>query len=203
MKKRIIASLLLSALLGGVLTGCSEKEKAFYSPGYWRDTTFYSAFVDLRFTLPEGWEATSQEDLDAMSAEADQLLDQQRGGDGSSPASVYHYELSAKDPETGNGVLILVQSYSGTATNYIDGLKAGAELEGATYSVGSTATVQLAGHPYLMVPLTMEGQDAPYQRQYLRKSEDYLIYLMMFSTQADDAVFAGLEATFSEMEDPS
>ena len=84
MKKRIIASLLLSALLGGVLTGCSEKEKAFYSPGYWRDTTFYSAFVDLRFTLPEGWEATSQEDLDAMSAEADQLLDQQRGGDGSS-----------------------------------------------------------------------------------------------------------------------
>ena len=69
--------------------------------------------------------------------------------------------------------------------------------------MGSTATVQLAGHPYLMVPLTMEGQDAPYQRQYLRKSEDYLIYLMMFSTQADDAVFAGLEATFSEMEDPS
>ena len=40
MKKRAIALLLLSALLGGVLTGCSEKEKAFYSPGYWRDTTF-------------------------------------------------------------------------------------------------------------------------------------------------------------------
>ena len=27
--------------------------------------------------------------------------------------------------------------------------------------------------------------------------------LLEFSTQADDAVFAGLEATFSEMEDPS
>ena len=99
--------------------------------------------MDLRFTLPDGWEATSQEDLDAMSAEADKMLDTQRGGTGEDPASVYHYELSAKDPSTGNGILILVQSYSGNANDYIDGLEAGAELEGATYSVGSTSTVQL------------------------------------------------------------
>ena len=203
MKKRTIALLLLTALLGILLTSCGEDEHNHYSPGYWRDNVFYDAFVDLRFTLPDGWEATSQEDLDAMSAEADKALDIQRGGTGENPDSVYHYELSAKDSETGNGILILVQNYSGNANDYIDGLKAGAELEGSAYSVGTTSTVQLPGHAYLMVPLTMEGQDTPYQRQYLRKSEDYLIYLMMFSTQADDAVFAGLEATFSEMEDPS
>lgn len=203
MKKRTIALLLLAALLGGTLTGCSEKAKEYYSPGYWRDTTFYSAFVDLRFTLPEGWTAASQEELDTMSAEADKLLDMQRGGAGTDPASVYHYELSARDPETGNGVLILVQNYGGTATDYIDGLEAGAELENATYSVGSVTTVQLAGHPYLMVPLTMEGEEAPYQRQYLRKYEDYLIYLMMFSTQEDKAAFTELESHFSDMENPS
>lgn len=203
MKKRTIALLLLAALLGGMLTGCSESSKEYYSPGYWRDATFYSAFVDLRFTLPEGWTAASQEELDTMSAEADKLLDMQRGGAGTDPASVYHYELSARDPETGNGVLILVQNYGGTATDYIDGLEAGAELENATYSVGSVTTVQLAGHPYLMVPLTMEGEDAPYQRQYLRKYEDYLIYLMMFSTQEDETVFSTLESHFSNMENPS
>ena len=138
-----------------------------------------------------------------MSAEADKLLDQQRGGDGSAPASVYHYELSAKDPETGSGVLILVQSYNGNANDYIDGLAQGAELEGANYTVGDTTTVQLAGHPYLLVPLTMEEQDTPYQRQYLRKQGDYLINIMLFSSQEGSDAFAALEAHFSEMDDPS
>lgn len=201
MKKRTIALLLLTALLGVLLTSCSEDKRNHYSPGYWRDSIFYDAFVDLRFTLPQGWEATSQEDLDAMSAEADKALDIQRGGTGEDPNSVYHYELSAKDTETGNGILILVQSYSGNANDYIDGLEAGAEMEGATYSVGTTVTVQLPGHAYLMVPLTMEGQDTPYQRQYLRKQGDYLINIMLFSTTEDDAAFSALEATFSEMDD--
>lgn len=201
MKKRTIALLLLTALLGVLLTSCSEDKRNYYSPGYWRDSIFYDAFVDLRFTLPQGWEATSQEDLDAMSAEADKALDIQRGGTGEDPASVYHYELSAKDTETGNGILILVQSYSGNANDYIDGLEAGAELEGATYSVGTTSTVQLPGHAYLMVPLTMEGQDTPYQRQYLRKQGDYLINIMLFSTTEDDAAFSSLLATLSEMDD--
>ena len=200
MKKRTIALLLLTALLGVLLTSCSEDKRNYYSPGYWRDSIFYDAFVDLRFTLPQGWEATSQEDLDAMSAGADKALDIQRGGTGEDPASVYHYELSAKDTETGNGILILVQSYSGNANDYIDGLKSGAELEGATYSVGSTSTVQLPGHAYLMVPLTMEGQDTPYQRQYLRKQGDYLINIMFFSTTEDEAAFSALEATLSEMD---
>ena len=200
MKKRTIALLLLTALLGVLLTSCSEDKRNYYSPGYWRDSIFYDAFVDLRFTLPQGWEATSQEDLDAMSAEADKALDIQRGGTGEDPASVYHYEFSAKDTETGNGILILVQSYSGNANDYIDGLKSGAELEGATYSVGSTPTVQLPGHAYLMVPLTMEGQDTPYQRQYLRKQGDYLINIMLFSTTEDEAAFSALEATLSEMD---
>ena len=201
MKKRTIALLLLTALLGVLLTSCSEDKRNYYSPCYWRDSIFYDAFVDLRFTLPQGWEATSQENLDAMSAEADKALDIQRGGTGEDPASVYHYELSAKDTETGNGILILVQSYSGNANDYIDGLKSGAELEGATYSVGSTSTVQLPGHAYLMVPLTMEGQDTPYQRQYLRKQGDYLINIMLFSTTEDDAAFSSLLATLSEMDD--
>ena len=58
MKKRTIALLLLTALLGILLTSCGEDERNHYSPGYWRDNVFYDAFVDLRFTLPDGWEAT-------------------------------------------------------------------------------------------------------------------------------------------------
>ena len=200
MKKRTIALLLLTALLGTLLTGCDEDERNHYSPGYWRDNVFYDAFVDLCFSLPEGWTSTGQQELEAMSAQADKALDLQRGGTGEDPASVYHYELSASDPATGSGILILVQSYSGNANDYIDGLEAGAELEGSAYSVGATSTVHLPGHAYLMVPLTMEGQDAPYQRQYLRKQGDYLINIMFFSAQEDEAAFSALAATLSELE---
>ena len=79
----------------------------------------------------------------------------------------------------------------------------GAELEGATYSVGTTVTVQLPGHAYLMVPLTMEGQDTPYQRQYLRKQGDYLINIMLFSSQEGEDAFSALVAQLSELENPS
>ena len=46
MKKRTIALLLLTALLGILLTSCGEDERNHYSPGYWRDNVFYDAFVD-------------------------------------------------------------------------------------------------------------------------------------------------------------
>lgn len=201
MKKRNLALLVLAALLVGLLSGC-DKEEIFYAPGYWQNDVFYSAFAEFRFTLPEGWEAASQESLDEMSAQADEMLDLQRGGTGQDPASVYHYELSAKDPETGNGILVLIQGYSGNANDYIDGLKTGAEAEGAAYSVGSTLTLELAGRLYLMVPLTMEEQEAPYQRQYLRKEGNYLINIMLFSAQAEDTSFDALTAALAAMENP-
>ena len=116
-----------------------------------------------------------------MSAAADKALDLQKGGNGEHPESIYHYELSAKDPETGAGVLVLVNAYSASATDYTSGLQKGAEAEGASYTVGSTETVTLAGRRYLMVPLAMEGQETPYQRQYVRKDGDYLITVMLFA----------------------
>ena len=67
--------------------------------------------------------------------------------------------------------------------------------------MGTSVTVQLPGHAYIMVPLTMEGQDTPYQRQYLRKQGDYLINIMLFSTTEDDDAFSALLATLSEMDD--
>ncbi len=104
MKKRTIAVALLLAAAVGLLSGCSSEEEIFYSPGYWRDDTYYSAFLGLRFTLPEGWEAADEDTLSQMSTDADRILDMQRGGDGENPDSVYHYELSATDPETGAGI---------------------------------------------------------------------------------------------------
>ena len=137
MKKRTIAVALLLAAAVGLLSGCSSEEEIFYSPGYWRDDTYYSAFLGLRFTLPEGWEAADEDTLSQMSTDADRILDMQRGGDGENPDSVYHYELSATDPETGAGILALVQETSTNADTYLEGLQSGAEMEGATYTTGA------------------------------------------------------------------
>ena len=195
MKTRILALVLLLTASAFALTGCSGEEP-FYSPGYWRDDTYYSAFMELRFQLPEGWEATDEEALTEMGAEADRALDLQRGGDGTDPASIYHYGLSATDPETGAGVLALVQENAANADTYLQSLQAGAEAEGAAYTAGDVSHVELAGRRYLALELTMEDAEAPYQRQYARKEGDYLILLMLFTPDQEAVPFSELEALF-------
>ena len=199
MKKRTIAVALLLAAAVGLLSGCSSEEEIFYSPGYWRDDTYYSAFLGLRFTLPEGWEAADEDTLSQMSTDADRILDMQRGGDGENPDSVYHYELSATDPETGAGILALVQETSTNADTYLEGLQSGAEMEGATYTTGDVLHLELAGRRYLVLPLTMEGETAPYQRQYARKYGDYLILIMLFTPDEETIPFSTLEGYLSSL----
>lgn len=203
MKKRTVALLLLSAMLLGLLSGCGNlgKEKKLYSPGYWEENHFDSPFMNLRFTLPEGWETADADTLSDMSAAADKALDIQRGGTGTSPASVYHYELSAKDPQTGAGVLVLVHDYSMSTTDYASGLQNGAKAEGATYTAGDTLNLDLAGRRFLVIPLTMPEQEAPYQRQYVRKEGDNLINVMLFTPVEGKEAFTELEGYFSKFSD--
>lgn len=201
MKKRTVALLLLSAVLAGLLSGCGNlgKEKKLFSPGYWTENHFDSPFMNLRFTLPEGWVAAQADELAEMSAAADKALDIQRGGSGETPASVYHYELSAKDPATGTGVLILVHDYGMSTTDYAAGLQNGAKSEGAAYTAGDTLNLDLAGRRFLVLPLTMEGQQAPYQRQYVRKEGDNLINVMMFTPDDGKDAFDELEVLFTKL----
>lgn len=200
MKKRMIALLLAAAALTGLLAGCSTgKEDKLFTTGYWDGDHFDSPFMELRFTLPEGWTAADKDELTEMGAAADKLLDLQRGGSGEDPEQVYHYELSVKDPETGAGVLILVHTYNMNAGDYATGLQDGAKAEGATYTAGEVQNLELAGRRYLMVPLTMTGQDAPYQRQYVRKEGKNLINVMLFTPDEGDESFQVLEGCFTSL----
>lgn len=202
MKKWMIPLLLLAGLVG--LSGCtlgSHGSGPEFTPGSWQDDSFESTFLDLRFTQPTGWVASTPAELAGMSSEADKTLDRQKGGDGQSPESVFHYELSVKDPDSGTGVLILVQQYAASTSDYAAGLKVGAAAQGATYTVGDAADRELAGHRYLVIPVMVEGQNAPYQRQYVRKEGDYLIQLLLFSPQEGQSYFDGLEANFSKLSD--
>ena len=193
MKTRILALVLLLATSALFLTGCSG-EQPFYSPGYWQDDTYYSAFLELRFQLPDGWEAADEEELAEMGAEADRTLDLQRGGDGTDPTPFFHYELSANDPETGAGILAMVQENAMDADTYLQGIQNGAEAEGSTYTAGEMLHVELAGRRYLGVELTMEEAGADHQRQYARKEGDYLILIMLFTPDKEAVPFSELEA---------
>lgn len=200
MKKWMIPLLLLAGLVS--LSGCrlgSHADSAEFTPGTWKDSSFESEFLALQFTLPDGWTAQTEAELEAMSSKADSVLDMQKGGDGENPGSVFHYELSVKDPETGAGVLILVQQYNYSTSDYESGLESGSKAEGATYTVGTSGTRDLAGHRYLVIPVTMEDQEAPYQRQYVRKEGNYLVQILLFSSQEGQSYFDDLEANFSEL----
>lgn len=202
MKKRTVALCLLAALLAGLLSGCGGlggRDSKSYFAGVWNGDHYDSAFMDLRFTLPEGWTASSEEELSDMSAAADRALDLQAGGNGENPKSFYHYELSAKDPETGAGVLVMVSTYTLSTTDYISSLQEGAKAEGAAYTAGDSLNLDLAGRRFLAISLTMEGQEAPYQRQYVRKEGDNLINVMLFTPDDGKEAFATLEGLFTKL----
>ena len=57
----------------------------------------------------------------------------------------------------------------------------------------------LAGRRYLMVPLAMEGQETPYQRQYVRKDGDYLITVMLFAPTDSAEAFTEMEGFFTQL----
>ena len=85
--KRRIAPLLLLSILVGLLSGCLGQGASDmpFTAGAWSGDHYDSAFLDLRFTLPEGWEASGADQLADMSAAADKALDLQKGGTGEHP----------------------------------------------------------------------------------------------------------------------
>ena len=198
MKKRTFALLLLPAAVG-LLAGCSLQGELHYSPGYWRDNLYSSAFLGLQFTLPDGWETASPEELAEMEAAANRALDLQLDKDGALPAPVCHYELSASDPESGEGILILVQETSTRADDYLSGLQTGAELEGAAYTAGDVLHLEVAGRRYLALSLTVQGELALYQRQYARREGDYLFLIMLFTPDEEELPFSTLESYLSPL----
>lgn len=165
-----------------------------YAPGVWTDGVYTSDFLRLQFTLPEGWTAASQEELDAMMQEA---MDQSRADDPETAKGYENgkvknaYELKATQ-ENGDGmVVVMSQKMKISAKNYLEKLT---ELyQDRAIAVGLPEWT-LGGRVYQGLKLEMDGT---VQYVYAFYEEGYFITIQMKGA-SDNELMALRDAQFAD-----
>ncbi len=129
-----------------------------YTEGTWTENTFTSEFLGLQFTLPEGWTAASQEELDALMQQA---MDQSKEEDPETAKGYENgkvknaYELKATQENGDSMVVIMSQKMKINAERYLEKL---AEQYGDTASTSDLPSWTLGGKAYRGLKLELDGK---------------------------------------------
>lgn len=154
-----------------------------YTPGVWTDGVYTSEFLNLQFTLPEGWSAASQEELDALMQQA---MDQSKEADPETAKGYENgkvknaYELKA-DQENGEGmVVIMAQKMKISAENYLEKLS---EQYADVASINDLPGWTLGGKEYRGLKIEMDGK---IQYIYAFYEEGYFTTIQMIGVSDPD-----------------
>ena len=163
----------------------TRTDSQLYTEGTWTGNAFTSDFLGLQFTLPEGWTAASQEELDALMQQA---MDQSREDDPETAQGYENgkvknaYELKATQ-ENGDGmVVIIVQKMMISAENYLNKL---VEQYGDMVSNSNLPNWTLGGKDYKGLKLEIDGK---IQYIYAYYEDGYFTTIQMSGTSDLDVM---------------
>lgn len=219
--KKILACVLVFALITALLSGCgnnnskdsapkgSEEVKVSPSPergyekGILTETDFESSYLNLRFTVPEGFIMATQEDINnMMNLGADVMGLDEKLIDYANMVSVYEMMVSA--PSGSPSVIVMVEKLALsniTIEQYFDALKTQlSNLTEINYVINDDITsVEIAGQSYkqLIVTTNVYGQNLT-QSYMLRKSGDRMVGFITTSTPDTEETLAILMNSFVE-----
>jgi hypothetical protein len=150
--------------------------------GKWSGDTYESAFSGIKFTLPEGWVAATDEEIaQLIGVTADVLSDEQKWMIESSKLTTI-YDMFAQNPDTKNSVMVLVEnlalSAGGTAVTeeaYLEAVTQQlAAVPNMKYSFEDTISTNAGSKTYLSVKCFEENNGFT-QYYFVRKQDDYMI----------------------------
>ncbi len=198
---KVVAIAMMLVLSLTVLAGCGKKEennsdnkssnentttqeKKEISKGKWDDNVYTSEFADLKFTLPEGWKRSTDEEIaDVMNLGKEVLEDEGLYSSKISQLTTV-YDMMAKNPSTNGSIAIMMEKTSAKETLYANSLKS--QLEKVTqmkYNVGDFTETTISGNKYTVVPATIDvsGQQI-FQNYYIRSVGDYMVAILVTET---------------------
>ncbi|MCL2634683.1 MAG: hypothetical protein FWD34_09255 [Oscillospiraceae bacterium] len=153
MKKLIAVSVVICVVLA--LTGCGDDN---YQQGTKTSKGFESEFINIKFTLPDGYEMIPDKNLE-------DLMD-----------DVTVYEMGAENPDNYNSVYLVVEKLSMitgllSEEQYLEVLKTNLEQETAMkYTIKSdTTNVTIAGESYVKMSSTANVQGIEIRQDYIVK----------------------------------
>ena len=216
--KKTIKSLLILLLLGSImfaLTGCGDKEKTEksdekeiveqkqetnveetakpeFSMGEWNGNAYTNEFLGLKFNLPQGWTALSDEEIAEMMNIGTELLNDDQKALAQMAELTGVYYMVAKNPNTGNNVTIYSEKQltEVSAESYIDALKTQlSAVQSINYEVTESSKEKVSGIECntLTLNASMSGVEM-IQKYYIYKIDKYMIGIIATSTNGETGI---------------
>ena len=190
--------LLIVTVLVITLAGCgksknNENNEEEISAGVWNGNVYTNEFLDIKYTIPEGWTYSSKEELaDLMNISLDFVSDITNNSEYKKELAkqVTVYYLTASNPNTGDNVQVVSEKTVMDVTEeyYINNLtEQFTKMEAIKYEILDSSSEKLGKYDYKTITIKASDYNI-YQRVYVRKSGKYIINIIITSTKGLDSL---------------
>ena len=182
MKKIILVTLCMAAIL---LSACSKTTDT-YVQGTVTDNGFESEWMNMKFTLPEGWVIASQEEMDEVLATGEDALNGEVDTDAAMEDSTYEMMTYAEAGLPSVSIMVeKLPSSKMTIEEYADVIKEGLNNSTGTYVWEEPVAETVAGEEYQNYSGSVELYGVTVKQDYIfRKLENRIIGIII--TYTDD-----------------
>lgn len=155
-------------------TEITTEKVAEFEKGTQTETGFESEWLDLRFTLPEGFVMSTEEELLALIDLGKDYIDENSDLNIDYDNLESYYEMMASDVTTGASVLLMVENLklsNITLEQYLETLKT--QLETLSYtSVADVKTETIAGNEYSNMQMQGNQNGVVFTQYYVLRKID-------------------------------
>ena len=166
----------------------NQTTKKELSRGKWKDKVYTSEFADLKFTLPDGWTRSTDEEIaQTMQLGEDVLKNENLYVSEISKLNVV-YDMMAKNSSTGGNVTVMMEKNAGTAKDYANALKTQlGQLTQVKYTIGDVKETKIGNNTYTVLTTEASASGATvFQNYYLRDEGDYVVAVLVTETSKDN-----------------
>ena len=193
---KVLAILVMIVLSLAVLTGCGKKEentnsnvdntanvgttetKKEIARGKWEDNVYTSEFAELKFTLPEGWTRSTDEEIAAMMQLGATMLEDEGKYNAEIAKLTSVYDMLAKSADQTSNIQVMMEKVALSADEYAETLKT--SLEQLSYNIGETTEKTIGGNTYKAVTATVDISGMKMEQSYyVRKEGDYIVGIIV------------------------
>ncbi len=175
-------------------TATPEKETVLQVRGSWENNVYTNTFLGLSYTLPEDWQAATDEEILSMMGLGAELLGKKEDLEKSLESQQSIYDFYVVNDTTGSninisfenlslsigGILYSEEDYADVVTQQLQ------SLEGMTYIIGAYEEVTLGDKTFLKVPATVEYSGISMEQQYyFHKEGKYMCSIILTCTSID------------------
>jgi len=179
------------------------KSSSEYEKGTFTDNSFESEYLDLRFTLPDGFVMATEEDIATMMGLGAEMMDlDSKLVEYANLTTVY--EMMATEVASGTNVIVLAEKLSMsnmTVEQYFTALESQLKaVESIQYEIDNEiTTVEIAGNSYKQLTASTVAYGKPMVQKYmLRKIDDRMIGFIVTDVSESEEVLNTLMAGFSK-----